>query len=151
MAVTTAPSIEAMQAIVDQINSGTGYDLDFVAGYSEQVIDPLEELQQLRVDVTSETEQQLVETLDIEDRSTHGLRVWIRKKVDIHNPDEITALKLLTRKLFQRLNNFDSADRRVRVWEADIAGQQVPDKEILREHQLFVAAISLRVEVEASA
>lgn len=150
MAVTIAPSSEAMSAIVDQINSGGSYDLDVVARYGVLIIDPLEEVTGLRVDVVSEAEEQLVETLDVEDRSTHQIRIWMRKKVSSVSSDETDQLKLIFRQIYQRVNNFDSSDGRVKVWDAEIDPIEVPIKSILQQSWLFVASLVLRVEVEAS-
>jgi hypothetical protein len=150
MAVTIAPSSEAMSSIVDQINSGGAYDLDVVARYGALIIDPLEEVTGLRVDVVSETEEQLVETLDVEDRSTHQIRIWMRKKVSSVSSDEIDQLKLIFRQIYQRVNNFDSSDGRVKVWDAEIDPIEVPIKSILQQSWLFVSSLVLRVEVEAS-
>ena len=150
MAVTIAPSTEAMQAIVARINSATTYCLAVVAEYRETLVDPLEEITDLRCDVVSESEEQLVETLAIEDRTSHVLRIWLRKKLDNLTPDEIDPLKLLFRQIFQRVNNYDTTDRRVTVWECDIEPKEVPLKDFLQQAGLFVASIVLRVEVEAS-
>lgn len=150
MAVTIAPSSEAMSAIVDQINSDGSYDLDVVARYGALIIDPLEEVTGLRVDLVSETEEQLVETLDVEDRSTHQIRVWMRKKVSSVSNDEIDQLKLIFRQIYQQVNNFDSSDGRVKVWDVEIDPIEVPIKSILQQSWLFVASLVLRVEVEAS-
>ena len=87
MAVTMAPSTEAMQAIVARINSATTYCLAVVAEYRETLVDPLEEITDLRCDVVSESEEQLVETLATEDRTSHVLRIWLRKKLDNLTPD----------------------------------------------------------------
>lgn len=151
MPVTTAPSTEAMAAIVDRINTGSEYPLMVSAEYGEQIIDPLEDISGLRVDVASEDEEQLHETLATEDRTTHTLRIWVRKKVTDTSNDTIDALKLLVRKIYQRVNNFNSSDGRVKVWECDFDPKQCPNKDILKQHWLFVANMSLRVEVEASA
>lgn len=150
MAVTIAPATEAMQAIVDQINGGGAYDLPVAAKYLETTIDPLEEITSLRVDVVSEGEEQLNETLDIEDRTSHQIRVWIRKKVRPENQDQIDYLKLLHRQLFQRLNNFTSSDGRVEVWEIDNDAKEVPIKSIMQQLGVFAATLVMRVEVEAS-
>lgn len=139
-----------MTAIVNRINSSEMYCLDIKAQRNELVIDPLEEIAGLRVDVVTESEEQLNETLDIEDRTSHVLRIWIRKKLTALSNDQIDPLKLLVRQIFQRVNDFNSADGRVKVWEVDIEGHQVPDKQILHENWLFVAALVLRCEVEAS-
>lgn len=151
MAVTKAPSTEAMQAICDRINDGGAYDLMVNATYSEFIIDPLEEVTSLRVDVVSESEEQLNETLDVEDRTSHIIRVWMRKKVANVSNDEIDYLKLIFRQIYQRLNDFNSADGRVKVWELEIDPKEVPIKTILQDNWLFVASLVLRVEVEASA
>lgn len=150
MAVTIAPSVEAMIAITDRINTGSAYVLDVTATYGELMIDEREEIDCLRVDVTSEDEVQLVETLTVEDRTSHALRIWIRSPVAIRTSDEINPIKLLVRQIYQRVNNFNSADLRVKVWECDVDAKQNPDKAIMNQHGLFVASITMRVEVEAS-
>lgn len=150
MAVTVAPSTEAMQAIVARVNSGEAYCLDVSASYSELVINPLEEINELRVDVVSESEEQIVETIEVEDRTTHLIRIWIRKKLDAITPEAVDPLKLLARQLFQRVNNWDSSDGRVKVWECEMDPKQVPDKSMLQSSGLFVASVLMRVEVEAS-
>jgi len=151
MAVTIAPSTEAMQAICEQINGGGAYSLAVAATYSEVLIDPLEEISALRVDVVTEAEEQLDETLAVEDRTSIVLSIWMRKKVDSLDTDELDYLKLMFRQIFQRVNNFNSSDGRVTVWEVDIEPKEVPIKSILQQAGLFVARLVLRVEVEASA
>lgn len=150
MAVIDSPSEEAMAAIVNRINSGGAYEFEVKATYSEQIIDPMEEVAQLRVDVVSESEEQLNETLDIEDRTSHIIMIWVRKKVRTLSNDEIDPLKLLVRQIFQRVNNYDTPNGRVRVWEAETDPKQCPDKSILRQVRMFVASVALRIEVEAS-
>lgn len=154
MAVTVAPSEEALSALVDRINSGEEYDLGVKAAVSDVEIDPLEQIDGLRVDLVAETEEQLSETLDDEDRTSHRIRVWIRRKIEaaegVVNRDMVAATKLLARQIFQRLNQWDSTDLRVKVWEAAFDSTEVPLKEPLRTALLFVTSISLRVEVEAS-
>jgi len=150
MAVTISPATEAMQAIVDQINDGGVYDLAVRAKYSEIIIDPLEDITSLRVDVVSETEEQLDETLDIEDRTSHLIRVWIRRKVKPGSQDQIDYLKLLHRQIYQRLNNFDSSDGRVKIWALENDAKECPIKSILQQMGVFAATLVMRVEVEAS-
>lgn len=150
MAVTIAPATEAMQAIVAHINDGGAYELPVAATYSESIIDPLEEVTRLRVDVVTETETQLNETLAVEDRTSHLIRVWMRKKVANASNDELDYLKLIYRQIFQRLNDFNSSDGRVKVWEVDNDAMECPIKSILQTSWLFVATMVLRVEVEAS-
>lgn len=149
-AVTTDPSVESCEALVDQINAGTTYQRDVTAIYSEQLIDPLEEIDGLRIDVTTDESETLVETLAVEDRSSHQIRVWIRAKVDDFTSDTINPLKLLVRQVFQQLLDYDSSNGRVKVWECDNVVQETPDKTMLRNAGLFVASILLRVEVEAA-
>ena len=149
-AVTTDPSVESCEVLVDQINAGTTYQRDVTAIYSEQLIDPLEEIDGLRIDVTTDESETLVETLAVEDRSSHQIRVWIRAKVDDFTSDTINPLKLLVRQVFQQLLDYDSSNGRVKVWECDNVVQETPDKTMLRNAGLFVASILLRVEVEAA-
>lgn len=149
-AVTVAPAVEAMLAIRDRINSGTAYVVELVAEYSELQVDELESVDGLRVDVTSEDEVQLVETLAVEDRTSHNLRIWIRSPLERRDNDEIDPLKLVVRQIYQRVNNYDSADGRVRVWTCDIESKQNPEKPMMNQQGLFVSSITLRAEVEAS-
>jgi hypothetical protein len=149
MAVTQSPSTEAMSAIVEQINSGTAYELSVTAAYSETLDDELEDIPDLRVDVVQEEEEQLNETLDVEDRTSHMIRVWIRKRTPTQ--DDIDAVKLIVRQIWQRVNNFNSSNGRVKVWECDMDPKEVPNKTILKQSGLFVASMLMRVEVEAIA
>jgi hypothetical protein len=149
MAVTQAPATEAMAAIVARINTGTDYECDKRATYSEQIDEAHEDIGELRIDVVSDSQTQLEETLDAEDRTSHILIVWVRKKLRAISNDEIDPLKLLVRQIYQRVNDYNSTDGRVKVWEVDAAPSQCPDKAFLRS-RLFIATITLRVEVEAS-
>lgn len=145
-----SPSVEAMHAIVDRINSGDKYELDSPAKYSENIIDEMEDITDIRIDVVTETEAQLEETLDVEDRTEVYVRVFIRVKVDAIDSDTIDPLKLLVRRIWQRLSDFDSADGRVKVWECDVSPKEVPVKSILHANRLFLATLLLRIEVEPS-
>ena len=80
---TLSPSTESCEAIRDRINSGTDYALEVRATVVDELTEDLQDLRQLRVDVIQETEEQLVETLDLQDNSSHQIRVWIRKKLDL--------------------------------------------------------------------
>lgn len=151
MAVTQAPSIEACDALVRRINSGEAYSLDVKATYTEQIVDALEDVQELRCDVVPEEEETLEETLDVENRTSHVIRIHVRQKVSSIDADEVQAFKLLVRQIFQRINNYDTTDGRVKVWECELESKQIPDKTILQQHLLCIASILLRVEVEASA
>lgn len=149
-AVLIDPSIEACQALVARINSGTAYVLDVTATYSEQLIDPLEEINNLRVDVCTGESETLEESLDLENRTSHSIQVWIRRKIIDLTNNNIDAMKLLVRQIFQRLNNYDTTDKRVRVWNCDNDQKQNPNKELLQRDGLFVTSLLLQVEVEAS-
>lgn len=149
-AVTISPSEEALSALVDRINSGTAYALDVIATASDLIIDPLEEITGLRVDVVEESVEQLIDTLAVENRTSHVVRIWIRQKVLIADTEEISRLKLIVSQIFQRVNNFYSASNRVKVWECAYDPGQVPDKSYLNQMGLFLTSIVMRVEVEPS-
>jgi len=146
MTLTIAPSDAACQAIVDRVNAGTSYALDLTAHYSRTEIDRLEEIDRLRVDVVSMTESQPNDTLDGSDNSVQQVQIVVRKKL-FDKANEIPAMMLLTRQIFLQVDNFTSSDRTVGVWETDLDEQERPDKSLLNEASLFVAAINLRVEV----
>lgn len=150
MPVTVAPSSEACTALVDRINAGTAYALDRVVAYSRVEVSSVEELDSLQIDVVAVDETQLSETLALEDRSSHKIAIWIRDKLPDKQPETIDARCLLARQIFQRVNNWDSDDGRVRVWQADEETQLSPNKDFLHQFNAFVAVIVLRVEVEAS-
>lgn len=150
MPVSIAPSTEACQALADRINSGTAYSLDRLTAYHREITTPLDELDGLEIDVMATDETQLIQTLDTEDRTSHKITIWVREKLRDKQQETIDARMLLVRQIFQRVNNWDSADRRVRVWEVDKATQMTPDKNLLRTMSVFAAKIVLRVEVEAS-
>lgn len=145
--VSISPTTEAMQAICNRINSGDAYCLPIRADLAEVLIDPAEEITALRCDVVSDGDEQLHETIALEDNTSHQIRVWIRCKVTDLTADTIEPLKLIVRQVFQRLNNFRSSDGRVMVFDSDIESKQTPDKAILATNRIFVAVINLRVEV----
>ena len=147
-AVTIDPGVEACQALIAQINTGTAYALEFVATYCEQLVDPLEEINGLLVNVIIEKSETLIETLAIEDRTSHAIRIWIRDKVSDSTNDTVDALRLLVRQIWQRVNDYTSA--RVKVWECDNEEMEEPIKASLRRAGMFVTSIVLRAEVEAS-
>jgi len=148
--VSISPAAEACQAIVARIKSGTEYELTQQVEYSRVQVDVLEEINSLRVDVVTDDETQLNETLDVEDRSSHTIVIFIRDKLESLDADAIDQRALTVRQIFQRVNNYDSPDGRVKVWEVDERTQTSPDKVLLHQKRLFVAVIVLRVEVEAS-
>lgn len=150
-AVTIAPSTEACQALVTQINAGTAYILNVNAKYAEQFSDDQQGVDGLRVDVVAIDELQLDETLDIEDRSSHAIGIEIRRNLTSADQVSVDAMKLLVRQVFQRVNDFDSSDRRVRVWECGYAKRENPNKQLLSESNVFRSRLVLRVEVEPPA
>ncbi len=145
---TIAPSTEALDAIVARINAGETYSISVKARAVETDIDELEDLtgQGLRVDVIQESEQQLRETLG-DDPTSHLIRVLIRQKLDGVTADLVDPVKLVVRQIHDQLDNWDSSDRRVCVWECAIDPNEMPLKSFLHEHSLFVASLLLRVEV----
>lgn len=150
MPVTTAPSVEAMTEIVSRINTGTAYTLPQAATRLDVLNEDLTDIPTLRVDVIQEEEEQLDDTLAVEDRSSHMIRVVMRKKVSLSDQSSIDALRLIARQIWQRLNNHRSSDQRVNVWEADFDPKEVPIRSMLRTNSIFMTSILLRVEVSPS-
>ena len=145
---TIAPSTEALQAIAARINAGTAYSLDVKAEARELAIDPLEEVTELRVDVCHESEQQLFERIDSEG-TEHTIRIWIRKKVAALGADEVNPLRLLCRQILQQVDQYDTQDRRVCVWQSGFESQEIADRTMLYQQRIFVASVILRVRVVA--
>lgn len=155
MPITQAPSVEAMAAIVTRINTATTYTLPTAATRNDAFVESLDNISSMRVEVVQEEESQVNDTLDTEDRSQHVLRIVIRKKISrdgSNNLDqsEIDSARLVTRQIWQRVNNYDSSDQRVKVWEADFDPKEVPVRSALVQHGVFAASILIRVEVKAS-
>jgi len=144
MTLTIAPADEACQAIVDRINSGGEYSLSLDANYSRTEIDYLEELDRLRVDVVAVSETQPNDQLDASENSSHKIQVIIRSKT---TSKDVQDLALIVRQVFLRLDNFNSSDRRVCVWECDVEEKENPVKSLLNDANLFVSVVNLRVEV----
>ena len=145
---TLSPSTEACEAIRDRINSGTDYTLEVRAEVRDEITEDLKDLRQLRVDVCQESEEQLFETIDLQDNTSHVIRVWIRKKLDTTTQDELEQLKLLKRQIELRLLNYVTDDWRVRVWEVSNAQASVAERDMLHQDRSFVSGILLRVEVK---
>ena len=145
---TQAPSTEAVNAIVARINAGTTYNLDLKAEARELIVDPTEEVTELRVDVCHESEQQLFETLDSVDNTQHAIQIWIRKKVADITPQELNPLRLLCRQILRQVDQYVTTDWRVRVWQAGFETQEVADKAVLYSQRMFVASISCEVQVK---
>lgn len=150
MPVTTAPSVEAMTEIVSRINTGTAYTLPQAATRLDVLNEDLTDIPTLTVDVIQEDEEQLDDTLATEDRSSHQIRIVIRKKVSLSDQSSIDALRLIARQIWQRVNNHRSSDQRVNVWEADFDPKEVPIRSMLRTNSVFMTSILLRVEVASS-
>lgn len=151
MTTSIDPTTEALQAITDRINSGTAYELSVAAQYGDDLTDELSDLDVVQVGVAEIAHQQLEETLATTERTSHDIHVVVRQKVATPNQEYVDRLKLLTRQIFERLNNFDSADGRVRVWECQTGAEGIPDRTALKQDATFVARIRLRVEVEPPA
>jgi hypothetical protein len=144
MTLTISPADEACQAIVARINSSNEYSLSLDAHYSRTEIDYLEGLDRLRVDVVAVSETQPNDQLDANENSSHKIQVVIRSKT---TSKDVQDIALIVRQLFLRLDNFDSSDRRVCVWECDPEEKENPVKSLLNDANLFVSVINLRVEV----
>ena len=147
MTITIAPADEACQALVTLLNASSGFVLDIAAHYSRMEIDRLEEINELRVDVVAISENQLHERLDFGDTTSLLIDVVIRKKV-IDKEIEVPDLSLLCRQIAAVLNNWNSPDRRVQVWECDPEEKERPDKKLLNDASLFLSTIHLRIEVQ---
>ena len=145
---TLSPSTEACEAIRNRINSGTDYTLEVRAEVRDEITEDLKDLRQLRVDVCQESEEQLFETIDLQDNTSHQIRVWIRKKLDTTTQDELEQLKLLKRQIELRLLNYATDDWRVRIW--DVSNTQAPlmERDMFHQDRSFVASILCRVEVK---
>lgn len=149
MSLTIDPATEACEALVERINSGSYSQSIGDVCHADELSDQLENVKYPRVDVIPQDEETLDETLAIEDRTSHQIRVWIRSPVS--GQQQIDDMKLFAREVFLRLNDWDSDDGRVRVWECGLDQKQNPDKDVLRNTGLFKSFILLRVEVEPSA
>lgn len=145
---TVSPSTEACEVVRDRINSATDFELEVKAEVAEEVTDDLQDLRQLRVDVVHESEEQLYETIDLQDNTSHAVRVWVRKKLETTTQDELEQLKLLKRRIALRLKNFVSADWRVRVWDVDLGQAPVMARDNLHQDRAFIASVLCRVEVK---
>jgi hypothetical protein len=145
--VTTSPVDEACQALVARINSGILYTLPTPAVQSELAVDQLDEIDGFRVDVVHDTGKQLAETLELEDNTSHIIRVWIRDKLDDMDPATIAPRNLLVRQIEQRLQNYANTGGRVRVWAISEDRGEIPGKLIICKNNLYRAYIEARVEV----
>ena len=106
---------------------------------------------ELMVDVVPLEGEQLNETLAIEDRSSQIIGIEVRRKLEDDSQALVDAMKLIVQQIFQRVNNFYSADFRVQVWECSPVNEENPNKELLSEGLIFRSRLELRAEVEAPA
>lgn len=152
MSVTIAPSAEACQALVDRINSGSGatYTLTTDAIYSYVLDEDIKDTANARVIVVHDRERTLDETMDLQQRTSHDIRIVVQQKLKETSVTTINALRLLLRQLYERVDLFRSADRRVTVWECDHPDEQT-DKPTVSNLRLFQEGFELRVEVEPPA
>lgn len=149
MPVTVAPAAEACQAIIDRINSVSApYALAATATYAEEYSDDAETLTSMAVDVVPLDEVQLSETLAVEDRTSHKIGVEVRKKLTAISQTDVNALKLIVRQIYQWINDYDTNDGRVKVWECDPDPKENPNKDLLANNLVFRSRLLLRVEVE---
>jgi hypothetical protein len=150
MPVTIDPCDEACAALVTRINSAITYTLPQAATYTHEIIDILDEVTGFRVDVCPETSQQLQETLDVEDRSSHLIRIWVRDKLTTDDAATVASRNLLARKIFQRISEYSTADGRCHVYDAGKDRGEIPGKLTLVKDLFYRAYIECRVEVEPS-
>lgn len=150
-AVTISPSQEACEALVAQINAGTAYALSVSATTAEEFSDEQEGLESLAVDVVPLDGEQLIETLAVEDRSSHEIGIEIRRRLESTEQFLVDDMKLIVQQIFQRVNNFNSSDFRVQVWECSPVEKENPNKQLLADALIFRSRLVLRVEVEPPA
>lgn len=150
MAVTQSPADEACTAVVDRINASVLLPLDVEAKFQSEVIDQLEKQKELRIDVVHESEIQLEDTLETEDRTSHSVLVWIRKPCKGTYSAAVEALRLVARQVYQQLNNHLTGDARVRVREVSFDENENPQRQPLRELGMFISVVRCRVEVKPS-
>lgn len=148
MPVTIAPLDEACQALVSRINSGLTYTLPQDATYTLQIIDILEEVTGLRVDVCPETSEQLYDSLDPEDPSSHIIRVWVRAPLANELSATVAPFNLIAAKIWQRLNEHSTS--RIQVWDCGKDRGENPGKVVLVKDNFYRAYCEMRVEVAPS-
>lgn len=147
--VTIAPNDEAGNAIVDRINAGAAYILPRPAEYETEIFDALEDVDTLQVDLVHETDTDLNETLGVENRTSHIFRIWIRDKLPDMETATVAPRNLLLRQIWQQVNNYETPDGRVKVWDIGQFRGEIPGKLVLVQANFYRAYIEIRVEVEA--
>ena len=150
-AVTISPSTEACEAIRDRINSGGTYTQEVTCDIAEQFSDDQQAMPDLMIDVVAIEEQQLDETLATENRWSVDIGIEMRRKLEDDSQALVAAMKLVVQQVFEWVNNFDSANGRVRVWECGNASEENPNKQLLAEGLIFRSRLMLRVEIEPPA
>ncbi|MBS0207230.1 MAG: hypothetical protein JSS49_30505 [Planctomycetes bacterium] len=147
-----APSAEACQALVDRINSGSGiaYTLTTPATYTYVLDEDIKDTANIGVIVVHDRERTLNESLDLQQRTSHDVRIVVQQKLTNTSATTIDALRLLLRQLYERVYGFQSADQRVTVWECDEPDEET-DRATVVGPRVFQQGIELRVEVEPPA
>ena len=131
--------------------SDTAYVRPLDVNIAEQFSDDQQAMTSLMVDVVPLEGEQLNETLATEDRSSHIIGIEVRRKLESDSQDLVDAMKLIVQQIFQRVNNFNSTDFRVQVWECSPVQDENPNKKLLSEGLIFRSRLELRVEVEPPA
>lgn len=149
MTTTTAPSLEALNAITDRINSGTEYSLAAAATYGYQLSDDRSNLgTNPIVTVVHKSSIELDDRLDAGSGSQELLQVFIRSTIADQTAATIAALDLLVTRIIRRLKWYRTSDNRVQVWECGLA-EDAPDYEAKRQVNVFQRVIEVKVEVAA--
>lgn len=147
MPLTQAPEDEAVDAIVTRINAGTSYTLPAAAVAVEFPKVANEDISTLVVEVASDGEQTLAETLNpAEDRKLIIVRVYIRKKVANAEPSTLAATKLIVSQITEWLDLYMGS--RVKVWAVDQEFDKKTSVELLDQSGIFAATIAVRCTVE---
>jgi hypothetical protein len=146
--VTIDPAVEACQAIVARINSGTAYTLGREARYREFETTDLKAINDLEIDVVPQLDAPKFVTLDSEDPASCIITIWYRVKLASLDQEVIDDHKLAVRQIWQRVQNYSTST--VKVWNVEDDSEMSPNKDHLRRLSLFSAFLKLRVHVEAS-
>lgn len=149
MTTTTAPSLEALTAITDRINSGSEYTLAAAATYAYQLDNDRSDLgTNPIVTVVHKGSIEMDDRLDASAGSQETLQVFIRSILADQAAATIAALDLLTTRIIRRLKWYRTTDNRVQVWDCGPT-EDAPDHEANRQLNVYQRVIELRVEVAA--
>lgn len=147
--LSIAPSDEALIAITNWINGATYDPATQTATYGyEYSPEALEISSAIQVFVLHESEKLLDETLDVYDRTSHQLRVFVTARPADASVGVTGELAKVRSQIMRRLAAF-TFDGRVQIWELDEEDSN-PDRDVTKQIGLFQETIPLRVEVEAS-